>query len=125
VNKQVVDLSDELARKVEDTLRQQEEISSLLAQIVDLQARCKRVSDHRPNEAKAYTHLNAYPDTHARTHAHTHTHTHTRTHAHMHTHTHTHMQCTDTHTELTWHSSHALRFHKDKRLKTHPHRTLL
>uniref|UniRef100_A0A673ZHX7 Trafficking kinesin-binding protein 1-like n=1 Tax=Salmo trutta TaxID=8032 RepID=A0A673ZHX7_SALTR len=41
VNKQVVDLSDELARKVEDTLRQQEEISSLLAQIVDLQARCK------------------------------------------------------------------------------------
>lgn len=41
VNKQVVDLSDELARKVEDSLRQQEEISSLLAQIVDLQARCK------------------------------------------------------------------------------------
>uniref|UniRef100_A0A8C7QMW1 Si:dkey-28e7.3 n=1 Tax=Oncorhynchus mykiss TaxID=8022 RepID=A0A8C7QMW1_ONCMY len=44
VNKQVVDLSDELARKVEDTLRQQEEISSLLAQIVDLQARCKRLT---------------------------------------------------------------------------------
>lgn len=43
VNKQVVDLSEELARKVEDTLRQQEEISSLLAQIVDLQARCKMV----------------------------------------------------------------------------------
>lgn len=42
-NKQVVDLSDELARKVEDSLRQQEEISSLLAQIVDLQARCKGV----------------------------------------------------------------------------------
>ncbi|XP_070829414.1 trafficking kinesin-binding protein 1 isoform X1 [Chaetodon trifascialis] len=41
VNKQVVDLSEELARKVEDSLRQQEEISSLLAQIVDLQARCK------------------------------------------------------------------------------------
>lgn len=41
VNKRVADLSDELARKVEDTLRQQEEISSLLAQIVDLQARCK------------------------------------------------------------------------------------
>ncbi|XP_059184383.1 trafficking kinesin-binding protein 1, partial [Centropristis striata] len=41
VNKQVVDLSEELARKVEDFLRQQEEISSLLAQIVDLQARCK------------------------------------------------------------------------------------
>uniref|UniRef100_A0A3P8TXE2 Si:dkey-28e7.3 n=1 Tax=Amphiprion percula TaxID=161767 RepID=A0A3P8TXE2_AMPPE len=37
VNKQVVDLSEELARKVEDSLRQQEEISSLLAQIVDLQ----------------------------------------------------------------------------------------
>ncbi|XP_053186951.1 trafficking kinesin-binding protein 1 [Scomber japonicus] len=44
VNKQVVDLSDELARKVEDTLRQQEEISSLLAQIVDLQARCKGIT---------------------------------------------------------------------------------
>lgn len=44
-NKQVVDLSEELARKVEDTLRQQEEISSLLAQIVDLQARCKAVRD--------------------------------------------------------------------------------
>lgn len=45
VNKQVVDLSEELARKIEDTLRQQEEISSLLAQIVDLQARCKGVRD--------------------------------------------------------------------------------
>ncbi|XP_054634576.1 trafficking kinesin-binding protein 1 isoform X3 [Dunckerocampus dactyliophorus] len=45
VNKQVVDLSDELARKVEDSLRQQEEISSLLAQIVDLQARCKCVTN--------------------------------------------------------------------------------
>ncbi|XP_068995905.1 trafficking kinesin-binding protein 1 isoform X4 [Embiotoca jacksoni] len=44
VNKQVADLSDELARKVEDSLRQQEEISSLLAQIVDLQARCNAVS---------------------------------------------------------------------------------
>lgn len=43
VNKQVVDLSEELARKVEDCVRQQEEISSLLAQIVDLQARCKGV----------------------------------------------------------------------------------
>uniref|UniRef100_A0A8C6K9N0 Si:dkey-28e7.3 n=1 Tax=Nothobranchius furzeri TaxID=105023 RepID=A0A8C6K9N0_NOTFU len=43
-NKRVADLSDELARKVEDTLRQQEEISSLLAQIVDLQARCKELS---------------------------------------------------------------------------------
>lgn len=63
MNKQVVDLSDELARKVEDTLRQQEEISSLLAQIVDLQARCKRVSDHRHYKAKAYMHLNTYPDT--------------------------------------------------------------
>uniref|UniRef100_W5LGB1 Si:dkey-28e7.3 n=1 Tax=Astyanax mexicanus TaxID=7994 RepID=W5LGB1_ASTMX len=41
VNKQVVDLSEELARKVEDSLRQQEEISSLLGQVVDLQQRCK------------------------------------------------------------------------------------
>lgn len=45
VNKQVVDLSEELSRKAEDSVRQQEEISSLLAQIVDLQARCKGVSD--------------------------------------------------------------------------------
>ncbi|XP_018520138.1 LOW QUALITY PROTEIN: trafficking kinesin-binding protein 1 [Lates calcarifer] len=44
VNKQVVDLSEELARKVEDSVRQQEEISSLLAQIVDLQARCKALT---------------------------------------------------------------------------------
>lgn len=90
VNKQVVDLSDELARKVEDTLRQQEEISSLLAQIVDLQARCKGVSDNRHNKANAYTHLNTYP------------------------HTHKHAVHGHTHTELAWHSSHALRFHKDK-----------
>ncbi|KAM3624478.1 uncharacterized protein V6R79_023979 [Siganus canaliculatus] len=44
VNKQVVDLSEELAKKAEDCVRQQEEISSLLAQIVDLQARCKGLS---------------------------------------------------------------------------------
>ncbi|XP_034044628.1 trafficking kinesin-binding protein 1-like [Thalassophryne amazonica] len=44
VNKQVFDLSEELARKVEDCVRQQEEISSLLAQIVDLQARCKTLA---------------------------------------------------------------------------------
>ncbi|KAI9533871.1 hypothetical protein NQZ68_018239 [Dissostichus eleginoides] len=44
VNKQVVDLSEELARKVEDFFRQQEEISSLLAQVVDLQARCKGIT---------------------------------------------------------------------------------
>ncbi|XP_055013790.1 trafficking kinesin-binding protein 1 isoform X3 [Boleophthalmus pectinirostris] len=48
VNKQVVDLSEELARRVEDSVRQQEEISSLLARIVDLQARCKGLT--RENE---------------------------------------------------------------------------
>lgn len=48
-NKQVVDLSEELARKVEDTVRQQEEISSLLAQLVDLQARCKGVRHKNTN----------------------------------------------------------------------------
>lgn len=42
-NKQVVALSEELACKVEDSLRQQEEISSLLGQVVDLQQRCKAV----------------------------------------------------------------------------------
>jgi hypothetical protein len=97
VNKQVVDLSDELARKVEDTLRQQEEISSLLAQIVDLQARCKAVRDHRHNEANAYTHLNTYP----------------------HTHTQACSARTQKHMELTWHS-HALRFHKDKETQDSP-----
>lgn len=56
VNKQVVDLSDELARRIEDSLRQQEEISSLLAQIVDLQARCKGLT--RENE-ELIQHLSA------------------------------------------------------------------
>uniref|UniRef100_A0A3B4ATT9 Uncharacterized protein n=1 Tax=Periophthalmus magnuspinnatus TaxID=409849 RepID=A0A3B4ATT9_9GOBI len=56
VNKQVVDLSEELARRVEDSVRQQEEISSLLAQIVDLQARCKGLT--RENE-ELNQHLNA------------------------------------------------------------------
>uniref|UniRef100_A0AAV2LK41 Trafficking kinesin-binding protein 1-like n=1 Tax=Knipowitschia caucasica TaxID=637954 RepID=A0AAV2LK41_KNICA len=56
VNKQVVDLSEELARRAEDAVRQQEEISSLLAQIVDLQARCKGVT--RENEDLTQ-HLNA------------------------------------------------------------------
>uniref|UniRef100_A0A671PL21 Trafficking kinesin-binding protein 1-like n=1 Tax=Sinocyclocheilus anshuiensis TaxID=1608454 RepID=A0A671PL21_9TELE len=41
VNKQVVSLSEELGRKVEDSLRQQEEISALLGQTVDLEQRCK------------------------------------------------------------------------------------
>lgn len=36
-------MSEELARRVEDSLRQQEEISSLLGQIVDLELRCKGV----------------------------------------------------------------------------------
>uniref|UniRef100_A0A3Q2DC23 Trafficking kinesin-binding protein 1-like n=1 Tax=Cyprinodon variegatus TaxID=28743 RepID=A0A3Q2DC23_CYPVA len=72
-NKQVVDLSEELARKVEDTLRQQEEISSLLAQIVDLQARCKglghenealnqQLSASRENESKLKSELKDLQD---------------------------------------------------------------
>ncbi|XP_076212719.1 huntingtin-associated protein 1 [Aptenodytes patagonicus] len=40
-SRQVVYLSDELARKAEDTARQQEEISQLLAQVVDLQQKCR------------------------------------------------------------------------------------
>ncbi|XP_061873551.1 huntingtin-associated protein 1 [Colius striatus] len=40
-SQQVVYLSDELARKAEDTVRQQEEISQLLAQVVDLQQKCR------------------------------------------------------------------------------------
>ncbi|XP_042205710.1 trafficking kinesin-binding protein 1-like isoform X2 [Homarus americanus] len=42
-NLQVGQLSEELARKVEDSLRQQEEITHLLAQVVDLQSRSKRL----------------------------------------------------------------------------------
>lgn len=42
-SQQVVYLSDELARKAEDTVRQQEEISQLLAQVVDLQQKCRTV----------------------------------------------------------------------------------
>ncbi|XP_069642434.1 huntingtin-associated protein 1 isoform X1 [Haliaeetus albicilla] len=40
-SQQVIYLSDELARKTEDTVRQQEEISQLLAQVVDLQQKCR------------------------------------------------------------------------------------
>lgn len=36
-------LSEELAKKVEDSLRQQEEITQLLAQVVDLQSQNKRM----------------------------------------------------------------------------------
>ncbi|MEQ2260618.1 hypothetical protein XENORESO_021256 [Xenotaenia resolanae] len=72
-NKQVVGLSEELARKVEDTVRQQEEISSLLAQIVDLQARCKglgheneelnhQLSASRENESKLKSQLKDLQD---------------------------------------------------------------
>ncbi|XP_035168981.1 trafficking kinesin-binding protein 1-like [Oxyura jamaicensis] len=44
-SQQVVCLSDELARKAEDTVRQQEEISQLLAQVVDLQQKCRALRD--------------------------------------------------------------------------------
>lgn len=43
-SQQVAYLSEELARKAEDTVRQQEEISQLLAQVVELQQRCRSVS---------------------------------------------------------------------------------
>lgn len=42
-NLQVRQLSEELAKKVEDSLRQQEEITQLLAQVVDLQVSCSIV----------------------------------------------------------------------------------
>lgn len=50
VNKQVVSLSEELARRVEDSLRQQEEISALLGQIVDMEQRCKGVRHTTPHK---------------------------------------------------------------------------
>ncbi|XP_066977541.1 trafficking kinesin-binding protein milt isoform X9 [Macrobrachium rosenbergii] len=43
-NLQVRQLNDDLAKKVEDSLRQQEEITQLLAQVVDLQSRNKRLA---------------------------------------------------------------------------------
>lgn len=55
-NKQVVSLSDELARKVEDSLRQQDEISTLLGQIVDLEQRCKGLTAENEELTQ---HLNA------------------------------------------------------------------
>ncbi|XP_056136426.1 trafficking kinesin-binding protein 1 [Lampris incognitus] len=61
VNKKVGDLSEELAKKVEDSLRQQEEISSFLAQIVDLQARCKGLTSE--NE-ELNQHLTAARESH-------------------------------------------------------------
>ncbi|MCL4140760.1 UNVERIFIED_CONTAM: hypothetical protein GTU68_049944, partial [Idotea baltica] len=42
-NLQVNQMSDELSKKIEDNLRQQEEVTQLLAQVVDLQATNKRV----------------------------------------------------------------------------------
>ncbi|XP_056591004.1 trafficking kinesin-binding protein 1 isoform X2 [Triplophysa dalaica] len=56
VNKQVVSLSEELARRVEDSLRQQEEISVLLGQIVDLEQRCKGLTSENEELTQ---HLNA------------------------------------------------------------------
>ncbi|GCB82610.1 hypothetical protein scyTo_0022700, partial [Scyliorhinus torazame] len=40
-NHQLAAVSEELARKMEDSVRQQEEISSLLTQVVELQHKCK------------------------------------------------------------------------------------
>uniref|UniRef100_A0A8C3MKR3 Uncharacterized protein n=1 Tax=Geospiza parvula TaxID=87175 RepID=A0A8C3MKR3_GEOPR len=42
-NQQVVHLSEELARRAEDAARQQEEISQLLAQVAELQHKCRTV----------------------------------------------------------------------------------
>uniref|UniRef100_A0A4W3HAQ0 Trafficking kinesin protein 1 n=1 Tax=Callorhinchus milii TaxID=7868 RepID=A0A4W3HAQ0_CALMI len=45
-NIQLVNLSDELSKKTEDTARQQEEITHLLSQIVDLQKKAKAVIEN-------------------------------------------------------------------------------
>lgn len=44
---QISAIAEELARKTEDASRQQEEITHLLSQIVDLQKKAKSVSLHR------------------------------------------------------------------------------
>lgn len=41
---QIASISEELAKKTEDAARQQEEITHLLSQIVDLQKKAKAVS---------------------------------------------------------------------------------
>ncbi|TRY90693.1 hypothetical protein DNTS_002894 [Danionella cerebrum] len=61
-NKQVVSLSEDLARKVEDSLRQQEEISNLLGQIVDLEQRCKGLTSENEELTQ---HLNASRESHS------------------------------------------------------------
>ncbi|ERE76004.1 trafficking kinesin-binding protein 1, partial [Cricetulus griseus] len=43
-NVQIASISEELAKKTEDAARQQEEITHLLSQIVDLQKKAKAVS---------------------------------------------------------------------------------
>ena len=48
-------LSEELARKAEDSLRQQEEITQLLAQVVDHQAKNKRVTQENEELANMVT----------------------------------------------------------------------
>lgn len=45
-NLQITSLSEELARKSDDASRQQEEITHLLSQIVDLQKKVKLVGGH-------------------------------------------------------------------------------
>ncbi|XP_043910830.1 trafficking kinesin-binding protein 1-like isoform X2 [Protopterus annectens] len=57
----VAALSDELTRKVEDTARQQEEISHLLTQVVNLQQKCKACT--RENE-ELKQHLEALKEAH-------------------------------------------------------------
>uniref|UniRef100_A0A7M4E691 Huntingtin associated protein 1 n=1 Tax=Crocodylus porosus TaxID=8502 RepID=A0A7M4E691_CROPO len=52
-SQQVAFLSEELARKVEDTARQQEEISQLLAQVVDLQQKCRVMEELQQHLATA------------------------------------------------------------------------
>lgn len=44
---QISAIAEELARKTEDASRQQEEITHLLSQLVDLQKKAKSVSTHR------------------------------------------------------------------------------
>uniref|UniRef100_A0A8C9MYL6 Huntingtin-associated protein 1 n=1 Tax=Serinus canaria TaxID=9135 RepID=A0A8C9MYL6_SERCA len=44
-NQQVVHLSEELAHRAEDAARQQEEITQLLAQVADLQQKCRTVRE--------------------------------------------------------------------------------
>ena len=60
-NVQIASISEELAKKTEDAARQQEEITHLLSQIVDLQKKAKAVSFCFSIQCRGHLHLKTVP----------------------------------------------------------------